>query len=672
MSESLPATPGTPPRSGDPKPMALGVPLGTGAPAGPAVGVANVAVSAEVEGQQARKEHVVEEARDNVRREISNGNLCVAYDRALAALRIWPDDPVLAYRSVLALARSGATDLAARRLEATGLTRRTDLPEGLDIDVPAMQARLLKDAALTATGAERSRLLRRAAEAYREPYDRLVATRGVATAFPAINAAACYLWAGDREQAAAMAQAVLRLLPADLSTGASYWDLATAAEAHLVLGDVEPARRLLTQAGRMLRERQVGWTDGASTRRQLRRTCLARSIDPAVLSLLAAPTVVAYTGHRTGPRFRPENEAGVRRAIERRLADLDVVAGYGSLAAGSDILFAEALIELGAELQVVLPFRIDDFIRMSVGPEWLRRFENCLAEAIVVPGICDRPKVSLRQVSQDPFLDDDAPFYYGSRVAFGNALLRAWQLDAPARLLAVWDGRPPDADAITGTATEVGFWHALGRPIDVITPEGALQADADAGIWLPPDTVGGRINAAILFGDIKGFSRLRDEHLQTYVDRVLGAIAGVLQEFHPHVLAANTWGDAFFAVIDDVGRAADCALRVQQALAGLDTRKLGLPEEFTMRIGGHFGPVRPVHDPVQGRAAYMGSPVVRAARIEPVAEPGMVWVTEEFAAALALERKARFAGDYLGEVELAKGAGRLPLHRLRRRLADEV
>lgn len=630
----------------------------------------NVAVS-EVEGAQARKEQTVEEARDNVRRDISNGNLCVAYDHALAALKTWPDDPVLAYRSVLALARSGATDLALRRFEKTGLMQRTDLPPGLDIDVPAMHARLLKDAALAATGATRTRLLREAAEAYRAPYDRLAATRGGDTAFPAINAAACYLWAGDIARAEAMAEAVLRLLPPDLSASNNYWDIATAAEANLVLARLEPARRLLARAGEMLHRREVGWTDGASTRRQLRRTCLARQIPADILDLLTAPTVIAYTGHRIGRRFAAENESAVRKAIERRLGDLDVVAGYGSLAAGSDILFAEALIAIGAEVQIVLPFRTADFIETSVGEAWRSRFEACLARAVVVGDARDRPKVTVRQVSQDPYLNDDAPYYYGSRVAFGNALLRAWQLDAPARLLAVWDGQPPGANVVSGTATDVGFWHTLGRPIDVISPTGAITVGADTPEWIPPADVGGRINAAILFGDIKGFSRLRDEHLQTYVDKVLGAIADVLEAFRPHVLTANTWGDAFFAVIDDVGRAADCALRIQQALASLDTRSLGLPDEFTMRIGGHFGPVRPVYDRVQNRPAFMGSPVVRAARIEPVAEPGMVWVTEEFAAALALEPRARFAGDYLGEVDLAKNAGRLPLHRLRRRLADE-
>jgi len=213
------------------------------------------------------------------------------------------------------------------------------------------------------------------------------------------------------------------------------------------------------------------------------------------------------------------------------------------------------------------------------------------------------------------------------------------------------------------------LWSTLERPADVISPQGELISDVRGPAWQAPRVEGSRINAAILFGDIRGFSALREVHLVSYVENVLGSIARVLDEHEGHVLTSNTWGDAFFAVVDNAGEAASCALAIQRALSDLDPAAHGLPARMAMRIGAHFGPVRPVWDPVQQRQAYMGFQVVRAARIEPVAEPGMVWVTEAFAAALALEPGAGFSCDYLGQVDLAKSFGRQPLYRLHERHA---
>ena len=63
----------------------------------------------------------------------------------------------------------------------------------------------------------------------------------------------------------------------------------------------------------------------------------------------------------------------------------------------------------------------------------------------------------------------------------------------------------------------------------------------------------------------------------------------------------------------------------------------------------------------------MGSHVSRTARIEPVTPPGTVYVTEPFAAALALAGRDEFGCDYVGHMPAAKDFGRLRMYRLRRR-----
>lgn len=95
-----------------------------------------------------------------------------------------------------------------------------------------------------------------------------------------------------------------------------------------------------------------------------------------------------------------------------------------------------------------------------------------------------------------------------------------------------------------------------------------------------------------------------------------------------------------------------------------DYALLGLSESSGMRIGVHHGPVYEIEDRITKRASFYGTEVSRAARIEPVTPPGAVFVTEPFAAILALESPHRFKCQYVGNVEFAKGYGNYPIYAL--------
>src|SRR5205085_421987 len=131
-------------------------------------------------------------------------------------------------------------------------------------------------------------------------------------------------------------------------------------------------------------------------------------------------------------------------------------------------------------------------------------------------------------------------------------------------------------------------------------------------------------------------------------------IGGVFDEYAPHLLTRNSWGDAIFAQFDSVSSAARCALDVQNLLKQSDVSDLDSEVHMSMRIGLHYGPVQRVFDRVQGRVGYMGIHVVQAARIEPIAVPGMIYVSEAFAVALAVDRQTDLVCEYLGEVDTAK------------------
>ena len=105
---------------------------------------------------------------------------------------------------------------------------------------------------------------------------------------------------------------------------------------------------------------------------------------------------------------------------------------------------------------------------------------------------------------------------------------------------------------------------------------------------------------------------------------------------------------------------------VSAAMEGIDWSDYGLPPASNLRVGLHAGPVYSDHDPVMDRDNYYGANVTRAARVEPITPPGMVYATETFAALLAVEGGPAHDLEYVGRVELAKGYGRSRVYRLAR------
>lgn len=578
-----------------------------------------------------------------VRRLEGRGELLLAYDTALQGLAAYPGDLWLAHRAVLNLAKAGATVRAEKEYERLGLQRSEEA------DVAALCARIAKDKALAAAGEMRPALLTRAADLYEAVY------RRGGGYYPGINVATLRLLAGELPAAERVAREVVALCvdPGE-NTEDAYYRAATEAEAALVLGDASLARAALVRAaacGNDLAAR-------AATRRQLRLICAARALSDDVLEPLTPPAVIHYSGHMIAApqhsgRFPADQEAGAAAAIAASLAHNAVGIGYGALAAGADILFAEALLERGAELHVVLPFMREEFIAISVtpsGPGWRERFDTCMQRAS-----------SVTYATDDRYLGHDWIFAYGSFVAMGLAVLRARFLDAAVRQIAFWDGE--ETTGVAGTGFDVRTWRGFGLPAEII----ACRSNAAPRVTAPSSVTAGagqRELRAMLFGDVKGFSKLTEEQVPAFVTRLLGALGAVLAQYGDSVLYRNTWGDGIFLVLKDASTAARCALELQVAVDALDLPAHGLPDTLSIRLGGHFGPVFEALDPVQGVTNFFGAHVSRTARIEPVTPPGEVYVTEQFAARLALEPGGAFACDYVGQVPAAKDYGTLRMYHL--------
>jgi class 3 adenylate cyclase len=173
----------------------------------------------------------------------------------------------------------------------------------------------------------------------------------------------------------------------------------------------------------------------------------------------------------------------------------------------------------------------------------------------------------------------------------------------------------------------------------------------------------------MLFSDIHGFSGLRDEQLPRFIDAILNRCAEVTERNRKDIRFANTWGDGLFLVFEDAGKAAQCALELQEGLARLDLAAVGLPGHMGLRVGLHLGPVYEARDPILKRANFFGAQVSRTARVEPVTPEGCVYVTETMAAVLALHNADQFICQYVGMTEAAKHYGRMRMFLLGRRTA---
>ena len=588
---------------------------------------------------------------------MSKGEFFKAYDTAMQALDSTPNDTALQHRALLALANAGAYQLALSQFERMGLHSSGEL------DVQCLLARLHKDMAFAQKGESAKAGFSTAFQLYESAWH--THSHSSQAYYPAINAAACAAFSGELEHAAIWAGVVLNQFQSQHTEATDpaeqYWVNATRIEALLIQGQLGAARALVPHTLSLIGSDRTAL---ASTLRQLQRLCICLGHDFNTLGFATPPTVIHYTGHLLSPtgRFPEHQEARVAIQIQELLELHNVGVGYGSLAGGADILFAESLLKRGADLHVVLPFERENFLNVSVircGAHWADRFEHCLKEAR-----------SVRMATDDAYLDDEQLFNYCSQIAMGLAVLNARHLNTTVAQIGVWDGYTHDRSL--GTEADLQQWKHTGLPQYFVHSQKAIfSEDLSASLAQARPTNSnakqhGRESKAMLFADMKGFSKLGDAALPTFVEHIMGRLATITALHHKQLHSINTWGDGIFAVFNNVATAAECALAMQESMALVDRTAIGLPEELSLRIGLHLGPVYLTLDPITLRETAIGAHVSRAARIEPITPEGCVYVTETFAAVLAMGSNNEFACDYVGQTETAKNYGLMRMFLLRR------
>ncbi|MBI3444788.1 MAG: adenylate/guanylate cyclase domain-containing protein, partial [Magnetospirillum sp.] len=474
-----------------------------------------------------------------------------------------------------------------------------------------------------------------------------------------------------------------------LSPEERYQMLATVAEAHLLLGEIQDALASFAWAS-TLEGIHYGSTVAA-----LKQLALLQegglNVPEAVFDIIKPPTVVVFTGHALdrpgeGPHFPPELEAAVRAEIAKSLDELGAQVGYSMAACGSDLLFIEAMLERGAEVNVVMPYAIDDFIPENVrygGSRWEMRFRNALKLANTVT-----------YATEERYLGHGMLYRFANQCLHGLATLRASFLKTAPYLLAVWDMMP--GSLVGGAADFIDQWEDISQ-LRIIDLDGLLQQHPElAGDFIPamPDLDGdgdeergeGRVIRSMMFCDIAGYSKLKEEHTPVFLD-FLRIISEGMAGLEHQPIAINTWGDAIFAVMDKATPMAEYAQTLQEMVLKADEELSDrLPHPLNLRISLHAGPVFQAVDPICGRQNFYGSHINRAARLEPVTVIGHVYATQQFVAVLTAEQSAlrseaqnrsedfteRFACEYVGVLSLAKDFGKQTVYHLRRRVnADD-
>lgn len=156
---------------------------------------------------------------------------------------------------------------------------------------------------------------------------------------------------------------------------------------------------------------------------------------------------VAVTGHRGfDQRTAGLIDTALRAELEK-LAATGPVVGISCLADGADQLFAEAVLDIGGELEVIVPAeRYRDGLPAAAHAAYGRLLGKASA------------------VHRLDFAESTEDAHMAASVAM---------LDTADRLLAVWDGKP--ARGYGGTADVVAHAKKRSIPVKMIWPEGAQR-----------------------------------------------------------------------------------------------------------------------------------------------------------------------------------------------------
>jgi hypothetical protein len=398
----------------------------------------------------------------------------------------------------------------------------------------------------------------------------------------------------------------------------AYWRAATHAEALLLLGDIKGAKKAFAGA---IAQAPEAYEDHASTLRQFGMLLRELGKDASWLDPLRPPRSLHFAGHMA----LPDPDDRVRQRIRAVLRKERVGFGYGALASGGDILIAEALLDEGAELHLVLPAPKERFCETSAansGPEWESQCARVLARATSVRSIAGASDPASARATQ-----------LSAEVAMGAAVMQANILMTEAVQLVILDKAAPTGRAAGGTAWIGSVWKKTGRRQHTIAaPRFSREAGLAPGRARPalPVSLAAMLRIDLTGADVNQVSEI-----------LLPRLAKILAKVRGPLVPPRWTGEAVLVAFPATAPAARAAIAAADALAG----------ETGVRICGHYATVHVADDAFSGKTFLAGPATELLTQVVRSTPSGAIHVTEDFAAALHAGAAAkRLRTEYVGDL----------------------
>jgi tetratricopeptide (TPR) repeat protein len=549
---------------------------------------------------------------DQIENLITSGRYFEAHNLAEIYCAEHPDDLRAQQLCGLAMSKSGARKAAMKYLEPV-LAENSNDPETAGI-----LGGVYKDHyKMTAD----STYARKSLETYLSNFE---TTKSYYTG---INAATMSQILGRGKTAREVAQEVIEIAGKD----ESFWGFATLGEAYLLLRQPKEAIESYGRAAQMS-DSQYG--NMGSIYAQLLILEHFINVPEEILKMFSPPKIAVFAGHmidnrRETPRFPAEISEQVKFAIANELRVNKIKIGYSSLACGSDILFVEALLELGGEANIFIPFDRVDFIETSIafaGDDWLARFEKI------------EKSQKFTYISQSKYEGADLLFQFLGQIIIGSGIMRASSFHDKPYLLTV----ASDADK----SKKSGGTNAL-RAIWPY-PEHFININPD--LYLNPNKIGELVNAVEDI-EVPQAKRSVNKNIRYFVlatlvfeegeksaevDEIIRRVKSEFIEF-PGNKRSGVRDEGIFAIYSKAHYAMDFALRLLSWVeeSNIDVR-IAL-EAVMMAVGSDTEKV-----------------IEETSSLKSLAFTDACYATMQFAASLSAEQPGRYDFHHVGIIKVGE------------------
>lgn len=565
---------------------------------------------------------------------ISMSNTHLAIDLAKTALGKFGYHPTSQYYLALAYANSGSREEVFSLVDV--LMDSVKPADDVYVDALCLVGRLEKDRYIRELGRlAADTALVNALEAYNNAYQISGAS------FPGINAATLFQLADAKERSREIAA---KIITENASDQDEFWQLATLAEAHLLLEEFDSARHYYQQVVDM-----IGTDYGllASVKKHLPLIATKIKIPKDIQEMLTGPTIAVFSGHmfdtsgRVTPRFPLEIRDQVTAEIGEFIDSNRVKIGYASAACGGDLIFCREMLNRGLEINIVLPFASDEFRRTSVvleGIDETEEFWDILKHAN-----------SVAIATDESHLNNPCLYNHAADLIEGYAQLRARQCDGQVKVVAAID--PYTIGELGGSIERAIIWLEEGMDVHIIDLGKIRGAEKTDSILPEPSD---KADTRRLDREIKTIVEVSSNTHDDVVHRVMANKVPEDMDFMR--------GEGINRAFSTVREAAEYAYHIRALAQMVKWEDMDLPADTQLQIAIHTGPIFPRSSTKD--KDYFGTHVFYTRDLAEVTPPACIYLTEPAAALLATHGPSDFSSEYLGIMDVK--SKRRQLYRLHR------